>query len=246
MPAPPTSLPPGPGSQLPCRLWFAVTAAVSLASLVVQLALVISGVDVLVDETGHAPATWQRVLRFFSYFTVQSNLLVIATSATLAVHPQRDGRVWRVLRLDALVGITVTLIVYHFLLAPILDLHGINAVTDVGFHYVTPILAIIGWLLFGPRRRITGGVLGAMLMWPVLWFGCTLAHGAIAGWYPYPFIDAATIGYPAALRNAGLITLLLLGISALFLLGDRLLPRTGRGPVAQPAEAVPTDASSNS
>lgn len=224
------------------RLWYGATAAVSLASLLVQLVLVVSGVDVLVDETGNAPATWQRVLRFFSYFTVQSNLLVIATSATLALRPQRDGRIWRVLRLDGLVGITVTLIVYHFLLAPILDLHGINAVTDVGFHYVTPILAITGWLLFGPRRRITGGVLAAMLIWPVLWFGYTLAHGAIAGWYPYPFIDAAALGHAAALTNAGLITLLLLGIAGLFLAGDRLLPRTGRA--AQRAEA--TEASSSS
>lgn len=226
------------------RPWHAVTAAISLASLLVQLGLVISGVDVLVDESGRVAPTGVRVLRFFSYFTVQSNILVIITSSMLALDPRRSGKVWRVLRLDALgVGITVTLIVYHFLLAPVTDLDGIAAATNVGFHYLTPILAIVGWLLFGPRPRITGRTLAAMLIWPVLWFAYTIAHGAIAGWYPYPFIDAATIGYPAALRNAGLITLLLLGIAGLFLAGDRLVPRTDQAGAT--ADTGP-DASSNS
>lgn len=226
------------------RLWHGATAAISLASLIIQLVLVIAGIEVLVDQSGHPVPTEQRVLRFFSYFTVQSNLLVMVTSVSLALAPQRAGRIWSVLRLDALVGITVTLIVYHFVIASQLDLHGLGAVTDLGFHYVTPILAISGWLLFGPRRRIRGTVLAAMLIWPVLWFGYTLIHGAISGWYPYPFVDVATIGYPTALRNAGLVTVLLLAIAGLFTLGDRLLRPTDRQ-VGAPDQTAPTEASSS-
>jgi hypothetical protein len=41
-----------------------------------------------------------------------------------------------------------------------------------------------------------------LLIWPVLWIAYTFVHGAITGWYPYPFLDATDIGFGAALRNA--------------------------------------------
>lgn len=208
------------------RPWHALTALVSSLSLVIQLVLVLRGVNVLADESGQIAGAGVRVLRFFSYFTVQSNILVIITSVALAAAAQRDGKVWRVLRLDALVGITVTLIVYHFALRPILDLHGIAAVTDIGFHYVTPILAIIGWLVFGPRRRIDRKTIAWALLWPALYFGYSLVHGAISGWYPYPFVDVGVIGYLVALRNVVLVCVLLAAIGALYVYGDRKLPVT--------------------
>ena len=49
-----------------------------------------------------------RIIRVFSFFTVQSNLLSGIVSAQLAARPDRDGPVWRVFRLAALFGITVT------------------------------------------------------------------------------------------------------------------------------------------
>jgi hypothetical protein len=49
-----------------------------------------------------------RIIRVFSFFTVLSKLLSGIVSAQLAVRPDRDGPVWRVIRLAALVGITVT------------------------------------------------------------------------------------------------------------------------------------------
>ncbi|PRZ42882.1 hypothetical protein CLV47_104230 [Antricoccus suffuscus] len=208
------------------RPWHLLTALVSALSLIVQVVLVIRGVNVLADESGQIAPVGIRILRFFSYFTVQSNILVIITCLALAAAPQRDGKVWRVLRIDALVGITVTLIVYHFALRPILDLHGISAVTDIGFHYVTPLLAIIGWMLFGPRHRIDRDTVAWSLLWPALYFAYSLIHGAISDWYPYPFVDVGVIGYLVALRNVVLVCILLAAIGALYVYGDRKLPVT--------------------
>src|SRR3954465_11052813 len=132
----------------------AVIVLVVLASTITQLALVVRGVDVLVDDDGAMPSAAMRVLRFFSYFTIQSNLLVMVTAATLVLRPDRDGRWWRIVRIAALVGITVTFFVYYAALRPLLDLHGITKATDIGFHYVAPLMTICGWLLFGPRPRI--------------------------------------------------------------------------------------------
>lgn len=208
------------------RPWNLVTALLSTTALIIQLILVLRGVGVLTDENGPTVSAPERVLRFFSYFTVQSNILVILSCLTLALVPNRDGRIWRIMRLDAIVGITVTIIVYHFALAPLLDLKGLAALTDVTFHYVTPVLAIAGWLLFGPRPRISQATLLWSLAWPALYFVYSLIHGAITNWYPYPFVDVTTIGYLRAFVNLLIVCVLLLGVGVLYRFGDAKLRST--------------------
>lgn len=59
---------------------------------------------------------------------------------------------------------------------------------------------------------------------PALWFVYTLGRGALWHWYPYPFLQVPTHGYPTVLVNAVLVTLVLTAVSALFAAGDRKLP----------------------
>ena len=95
-----------------------------------------------------------RLWHFVSYFTILSNLLVIVTVLPLIADPRHDGRRWRVLRLAALVMMTVTGLVHWFLLRPLSTLAGVEAVGDVLVHVAVPVLTVIGWLVFGPRPRI--------------------------------------------------------------------------------------------
>ena len=207
------------------RLWHAVTVVVALASIGTELVMVANGHNPLLATD--VPPAGTRVLRFFSYFTIESNLLVAISSGMLALRPDRGGQLFRVLRLDALLGISVTLVVYAVLLAPQHDPHGINAVTNAGLHYLVPALAIVGWVLFGPRPRIDERTLVLSLIWPALYVGYTLAHGAASDWYPYPFIDAAHLGYATALRNGLGVVVLLAGVAAIYRFFDGRLPRAG-------------------
>jgi uncharacterized membrane protein len=134
------------------RGWHLLTAVITIAALVLQLWLALDGHRTLVTEG--EPSTRTTLVRFLSYFTILSNILVAWTTSTLAIDPGRDGRVWRVLRLDAVVGITVTAVVHWFFLRPLLDLHGGDYVADKLLHVVVPLLAVAGWLVFGPRGRI--------------------------------------------------------------------------------------------
>jgi hypothetical protein len=206
------------------RVWHLVTVAVIVLSLGTQLVMVMRGIDVLVPQEGQAPGVLTRRLGFFSYFTVQSNILVALSVLPLLRDPAIDDNAWRVLRLDALLGIAVTGVVFVVALRPIVDLSGISAVTHVGFHYLSPLLAVIGWLLFGPRPRVDGSTLRWALAWPFAWLGYTLAHGAITHWYPYPFLDAAELGYVTTLLNCIVVTILLVGVGVVFLFADRRLP----------------------
>lgn len=196
------------------RGWHGLTAAVAAFALVLQLVLIFNGDAVLVEASA-APALPVRVWRFFTYFTVQSNFLVLFTAATLALDPARDGRLWRIARLDALVGITMTGVVHLLFLRPLLHLEDWSYVADKLLHVAVPLLAFLGWVLFGPRGRVTRAVLLPALMWPLVYIVFTGVHGAIADWYPYPFTDVTAHGYPRVIVNG-------IAVAVLFFLGELL------------------------
>lgn len=209
--------------ELLSRGWNATLALVVAASLIVQIALlVLHGTDVTTGVENEAVSVATRLVRLFSYFTIQSNLLVLATAISLAVNPNRDGPLWRVLRLDALIGIVITGIVFATVLASQVQLSGAAQWTNVGFHYFSPWWTLLGWLLFGPRPRITWRAAAWAFVWPVLWLAYIFAYGAQTGWYPYPFLNVTNLGFALAVRNVGFVLLLALIAVVVFKLLDKL------------------------
>lgn len=210
----------------PSVAWNLVTFASGATGLIWQLVLALQNKKVLVDASGAPPGASTRIIRYFSYFTVEANVLVAVVALSLVLIPNRNGRIWRVIRLQSLYGIIVTGIVYSTLLRGVVDLHGPAAVTNALLHYVAPLLAAVGWLLFGPRPRIDDNTLVISLIWPALYMAYTFAHGAASHWYPYPFVDVDTLGYVTVLRNGVALNVLLVGIGALLMWLDRRLPKT--------------------
>jgi hypothetical protein len=164
-----------------------------------------------------------RLWRFVSFFTIQSNLLVIITVLPLIMAPAHSGRRWRVLRLDGLVMITVTGLVHWFLLRPLSTLDGWSAVADLLLHIVVPMLTVVGWLVFGPRPRITATTVAWSLLWPIAWLVYTLVVGGLTGWYPYPFLDVGLEGVGEVALTCGAITLLFTGLASACWRLDRAL-----------------------
>jgi hypothetical protein len=204
------------------RAWHLLTGVVATFAVVLQLVLVWRGHAVL-DET-NPPSLGTRLERFFCYFTVLSNILVALTTLTLAVGADRDSKVWRVLRLDGLVGIAVTGVVHWFFLRPLLDLHGSDYFADKLLHVVVPLLAVVGWLVFGPRDRVERGDLAPSTIYPLVYMVWTLLHGAISDWYPYPFTDVNEHGIGLVLLNGVGVVALFAGIAVGALWLDRRLP----------------------
>lgn len=203
------------------RAWHGLTFAVAATALVLQLALVVRGHGVLADT--RPPELGTRLVRFFSYFTVLSNLLVAITSCLLVVGHRRS-RVFRVLRLNAITGIAITGLVHWVLLRPLLDLHGADYVADKLLHVVVPVLAVAVWLLVGPRGLVADRDLAPSAIYPTLYLVWTLAHGAARDWYPYPFVDVTLHGYAVVLLNALGVVALLIALSFGALELDRRLP----------------------
>lgn len=210
------ALPPGAG-------WFHLaTAVVTTAALLLQLVLTTSA------GGSSLPVRW---LRLAGYFTIESNLLVAASAWALWHRPNRGARtLFRVVRLAGVVGITVTGLVYVVVLRPVVDLSGWWAVADALLHYVVPVLAVVGWAVYGPRRRTDRRVALLVLAWPAAWFVWVLLQGAVSGFYPYPFVDVGDLGYGRVLGNAALVLVLLLGVSAAYVWVDGRLDAWRRRP----------------
>ena len=189
------------------RGWHLATAVVATVAVLLQLVLVWQGNAVLDDV--EPPALGERLVRFVGYFTILSNILVAVVTWTLALARDGDGTGWRVLRLTSLVGIAVTGVVHWFLLRPILDLSGADYLVDKLLHVVVPLLAVIGWVAFGPRGRVRRSDVLASLVFPIAWLAYTLVRGAATGFYPYPFLDVDERGYAA-------VALACLGVAVLF------------------------------
>ena len=203
-----------------------VVAAVAWFALAFQLVLVVSGEAILVEDD--PPGLVARVYRFFAYFTIQSNALVAITSTVLARDPAEDRPGWRVARLAGLIGITVTGLVYFFLLRGLVELEGPNLVVDALLHMVVPVLAIAAWAWVGPRPRITGREAAYVLVWPLAWLVWTLAVGQVDGWVPYPFLDGDVEGWASVAVVSVGITMLFLALFALARWLDRWLPSAPR------------------
>ncbi|GAA3560877.1 hypothetical protein GCM10022197_15470 [Microlunatus spumicola] len=200
-------------------------------ALITQLVLIlVGGTDVNTGDSAADVPVGTRLVRLFSYFTIQSNVLVLAASLTLLVAPARDGRVWRVLRLDSLLSIAVTGVVYNTLLARLVHVEGLALWTNAALHIVSPVATVGVWLLVGPRPRISWGAIAWAFVWPIAWVVYTFVRGAVTGWYPYPFMDAATLGYPRAIGVTSLVIVLALLFAVAFRHLDRRL-RPSRLPV---------------
>jgi hypothetical protein len=217
------------GGRTGARLFHAVTFAVAAFAIILQFVLVLRGHQHLGDtepgiEVAGRPDLGTRVVRFLSYLTIWSNVLAAATAATLAVDPVRDGRIWRALRLDAVVIVFGGGVVHWFFLRPLLHLNGADLLADRLLHIVVPLLVVVGWLVFGPRGRATPADLGPFLVLPVVWLGYTLIRGAIVHWYPYPFIDVSLHGYADVVVTCAAIAALMLGLAVVCVWLDRRLP----------------------
>lgn len=203
------------------RATFAATAVLVVVAIAIPISLNIEGGR----EDEFSDHAWSRVLNIFAFFTILSNVIVGATCALLARNPHRDSPAFRTFRLAGVLCIAVTGVVYHIALASLRQLDGKALVADQILHTVVPILAVVGWLAFGPRGLASReDALRATLV-PLAWLAFTLVRGPIVDWYPYPFLDVPVEGYVRVLLNAVIVAVLFVALALGAVALDRWLAR---------------------
>lgn len=192
----------------------------SIAWLGVVVTLVLSGlgwyreVPVEAGLYGDTPDGFAGVLSrltdTLSYFTIWSNVVVAISATLLLQRPLRDTTTRRVLRLDALLMITITAIVYQVLIAPSVDVEGWSLLTDPILHIVTPLLTVVVWVVWGPRGWTSARLVPLALIVPLAWIAWMLLRGTVVDAYPYGFANVTELGYVSV--SLTLVVILVFGL----------------------------------
>jgi hypothetical protein len=202
------------------RLWFGATAFLSIVGLMLAV------VNAYRDNAGFFRRGWPNAANEFAYFTEQSHLIVAVTCLLLAINLDRDSTLFRTARLTGVTAIVITGVVYHVLLSGNDHYTGWRWVGNTDLHTVVPIMAVLGFILFGPRGKITPRIVDLTLIFLVAWGIFTAIRGAIVGWYPYGFIDVNAKGYPRVLLNSLGLAIAYIAIGFLCLAIDRAFTRS--------------------
>jgi hypothetical protein len=161
---------------------------------------------------------------FFSFFTIQSNILAVAALFLLVAVP-RDRRtaLFDGARSAAVLYIGITGVVFALLLSGHQeDVQTATSWVDFVVHKLIPVVLFLDWIVDPPRYRLPSWTVVAWLAYPAAWFAYTLVRGEIVDWYPYPFVDVSNLGYGGVLaRAAGLTVAFALAASGLLWLGNR-------------------------
>ncbi|HST67738.1 MAG TPA: Pr6Pr family membrane protein [Mycobacteriales bacterium] len=181
---------------------------------VVRVGIAVAGaaalVTALVTSTGSAA-------NFFSFFTVQSNVLAVVVLLVSGVADPRSER-WAFVRGAVTLYLVITGIVYAALLSDV-DVQLAAPWTDSVLHRIVPIMMLVDWLLLPPWTRASRARALTWLAFPLAYFAYSLLRGPIADWYPYPFLDPRPHGYDHVL---GYAVVLALGMALLALAVRRI------------------------
>ena len=137
-------------------------------------------------------------VNFFSFFTIQNNILVFLVFLLSALYVA-SGKipVW----LDKLRGATAMYIavvgIGFAVLLSGLENTVLTAVPwdNIVLHYIIPIAAFVDLLIDRPKTKLRFKKSLIWLLYPIAYVGYSLIRGAIVGWYPYPFLDPSNKGY---------------------------------------------------
>jgi hypothetical protein len=200
---------------------YRAVAGASIAFAVVMQYALLLGYETSADA-------WTASVRFFSFFTILTNVLAALALLVpvLAPRSRLGAFLSRPSVRTAIAGyIIMVATIYYLLLRDVSRRQGWPLFFEHVLHYVTPPLFVLDWLLFVPKRAVSWRVGLASLGFPLAYVAWTLAHGAVTGWYPYPFADVTDLGYARVLANiAALIVAYVALVTALVAIGRRIGP----------------------
>jgi hypothetical protein len=184
------------------RVLMAATAFAAWFALLLQFPLTIA------TSLANGMTVLGGVIAYFSFFTILTNLIVALVLTYSLFAPQsRGGRFFSsaVVASGTALYIAVVGAVYSFLLRHLWDPEGLQKIADVILHDVVPVLYVACWILFVPKSGLRWKDALSWSIYPLIYLAWVLMRGAISGRYPYPFIDAAQLGYARVLLNAAML-----------------------------------------
>ncbi|MGN6617468.1 MAG: Pr6Pr family membrane protein [Ilyomonas sp.] len=172
----------------------AFIAAMCWFALVIQFWLIL-------DSVSGAEASILAIVRYFSFFTILTNLAVAISCTAKVFSPYSFFA-----RNDIIAALTVYIlivgIVYNIFLRSLWQPQGWQLLADILLHDATPLLYFLFWLFFISKEGLKWKFAFMWLLYPFVYIIYIFLRGAILVEYPYPFIDINQIGYQRFIVNS--------------------------------------------
>lgn len=193
----------------PGRLFIGLIALLAWFALFAQLYIHLTMLPFPVKEL---------IIRYFSYFTILSNLMVAISCTMLFIgNGTGSGRFFH--RQSVVAAITVYIVivgaVYNLVLRSVWDPQGLQKVVDELFHTVNPILYLLMWIFLARKDQLIWKMVFPWLIYPIVYCIFILIRGHASGFYPYPFINVIELGMTKTLQNIGILSASFLAVSLL-------------------------------
>ena len=163
---------------------------------ILRLLMAAAVVAAIITQLSNTIRIGNSVVNFFSFFTIQSNIIgVVAITIAALAGPRARSSVWlSQLRGAATLYMAITGMIFSLLLS------GADVQTPIPWvnstlHYVFPLFIVIDWLVDRSVRPLSFKQGLIFLSYPVAYGAYSLIRGPIVDWYPYPFLDPRTNGY---------------------------------------------------
>jgi hypothetical protein len=170
--------------------------------------------------------TWN----IFSYFTFQSNLMVVIILILNLVY-RNQTPVWlTALKSGVLIWILTTGLVYHFLLSSSSTHVGIFVWTNLILHYFSPLGMVLNWLIFEEKGQNRHSWNWIWIGYPVVYAIGAQIRGLIDSWYPYWFMNPRVpFEMSKGAGNIGVVALVVVILCVIFSIIGHLIVLTDRG-----------------
>lgn len=157
------------------------------------------------------------ISNFFSYFTIQSNIIgaIVLLIGAMMVRPpmEPESTSWTLVRGGAAIYLMLTGVIYNTLLRDV-DVQVSAQWVNETLHTIMPIVMLVDLLLAPLANRLTLRQALGWTVYPLLYLMYSLLRGPIVDWYPYPFVDPRKDGgYPRVALFCIVILLGFLGVT---------------------------------
>ena len=150
---------------------------------------------------------------FFSFFTIQSNIIAAVVLLVGAIALPAASLRWDLIRGGAAIFMILTGVIYNTLLVGLDDaLQTKPPIANDILHKIIPVVMLLDFLIVPLAHRISWRQGLTWTVYPLVYLAYTLVRGPIVDWYPYPFLDPRRDGgYP---RVAIMCVVILIGFTA--------------------------------
>ena len=158
----------------------------------------------------------ETTIRFFSFFTILTNLIValyftvlrLKKTTSLLVRLEKPGVLSAVTLYISIVGL-----VYQVVLRSIWSPTGLQKLVDELLHSIIPLFVIVFWYVYENHKAVSWKSVPSWLIYPSIYLVYILIRGHFSDFYPYPFVNVIQLGLKQVLVNSLVLVLVFVTVA---------------------------------